>query len=158
MKIENFKLKCSKVALLSLVMEEKKTFKKGKGGRKPLKKNEKKNNSIMLRFNDEEHLQLIDKLKNKGLNTDKRGVIAPFLRSYFLGISDNKLKNKQENIKEFIYQINRIGNNINQITYLFHLKNKKNQLNISDKDINIINENMMNLIEISSKILKKYDS
>lgn len=110
-----------------------------KGGRKTLG-NKKRENRIMLRFNNAELLQVKEILKSYHLDYTKRGVIGPFLRRLILNkeTSDNqKLPDLSANL---VFQINKIGVNINQLTAVARSKSLRSPSAKLDAEIEKTNE------------------
>jgi len=110
-----------------------------KGGRKALG-DKKRENRIMLRFNNAELLQIKEILKSYNLDYSKRGVIGPFLRRLILNkeTTDNqKLPDISANL---VFQINKIGVNINQLTAVARSKNLRSPSAKLDVEIEKSNE------------------
>lgn len=125
-----------------------------KTGRKPLGKNKRKH-EIMLRFNDRE-LGMVKKiLASYDLNFGKRGVAAPFLRRLILNkeaLDEKKLPDLSANL---IYQINKIGININQLTTVARSKNLRNPSAKLEFEIEKANELLMGIMELLNEKLSK---
>src|SRR5690606_31407532 len=95
---------------------------RNKGGRKCLG-DRKRTNEIMLRFNDTELDLVKEILESYNLDFNKRGVMGPFLRRLILDkeiVEDKKLPGISSNL---VFQINKIGTNINQLTTVARSKN-----------------------------------
>ncbi|PIB31452.1 hypothetical protein [Maribacter sp. 4G9] len=110
-----------------------------KGGRKALG-DKKRENRIMLRFNNTELLQVKEILRSYNLDYTKRGVIGPFLRRLILNkeTADNqKLPDLSANL---VFQINKIGVNINQLTAVARSKNLRSPSAKLDAEIEKSNE------------------
>ncbi|KKK94097.1 hypothetical protein LCGC14_2686270, partial [marine sediment metagenome] len=75
----------------------------------------KREHRIMLRFNSTELEQIKGILKSYDLDYDRRGVVGPFLRRTILNRETVEEKKLPEMSANLIYQINKIGTNINQL-------------------------------------------
>ena len=118
-----------------------------KGGRKALGE-KKRENRIMLRFNNAELLQIKEILKSYNLDYTKRGVIGPFLRRLILNkeTADNqKLPDLSSNL---IFQINKIGVNINQLTAVARSKNLRSPSAKLDVEIEKSNELLGKIVTV----------
>ena len=93
-----------------------------KGGRKALG-DRKREHRIMLRFNSSELEQIKGILKSYNLDYDRRGVVGPFLRRTILNRETTEEKKLPEMSANLIYQINKIGTNINQLVTVARSKN-----------------------------------
>ena len=133
---------------------------KNKGGRPPLKDEEKRTHNYKIRFNDFEHEKLISLLKSHDINPNNKRCVAPFIRNFILDISYNPSIEPNKTTDTFnkqsakiAYEINKIGGNINQLMRLIHQKSKsKNTINISD-DVDNIAIKMNDLILIAQQFL-----
>ena len=117
---------------------------KNKGGRKSLGEH-KRTQGIKLWFNSSELLQVNTIIESYNLNPKKRGVIGPFLRRLILNketIEEDKLPDSFSNL---VYQINKIGVNINQLTKVANYKNMRSPSSNLESEIRKSNE-LMNKI------------
>ena len=109
----------------------------------------------MLRFNDSE-LELVKGiLESYNLDFNKRGVMGPFLRRLILDkeiVDDKKLPGISSNL---VFQINRIGTNINQITTVARSKNLRSPSAKLDTEIERCNELLDQVLELMTKISDK---
>lgn len=125
-----------------------------KTGRKPLGKNKRKHD-IMLRFNDKE-LGMVKKiLASYDLDFEKRGVTGPFLRRMILNkeaLEEKKLPDLSANL---IYQINKIGININQLTTVAQAKNRRSPSAKLESEMERANELLMGIMELLNEKLQK---
>lgn len=88
-------------------------------------KHRKRKNKFQLSLLDEEK-ELLEK-KAFELNMTK----TEYIRNLILfGYAGNKRKMDDEQFKKFLYEINRIGNNINQIAYNANAKGSTNQFEL----------------------------
>lgn len=97
---------------------------KNKGGRKQLGE-DKRTHALKIRFNSRELLQVKTIVESYNLEFEKRGVISPFLRRLILNkeaLEEDKLPDSFSNL---IFQINKIGTNINQLTKVANYKNMR---------------------------------
>jgi hypothetical protein len=101
----------------------------------------------MLRFNDSEYSKLKLICESYDLDPSKRGTISPLLRRLVLNQKADE-KDKLPNTSNLAYQINRIGNNINQLVKLAHHKNFRNPNSLLDVEIRKTNELLNTLIGI----------
>ena len=125
-----------------------------KGGRKALG-DKKRENRIMLRFNDTELLQIKEILKSYNLDATKRGVIGPFLRRLILNkeSADNqKLPDLSTNL---VFQINKIGVNINQLTAVARSKNLRSPSAKLDAEIEKSNELLAKIVALLNEKITK---
>lgn len=123
-----------------------------KVGRKPLGRN-KRENSVMLRFNDSELEMVKEILKSYDLDFDRRGVVGPFLRRMILNketLEEKKLPDLSANL---IYQINRIGTNINQLTTVARSKNLRSPSAKLETEIEKSNELLVQIFELLNEKL-----
>lgn len=125
-----------------------------KTGRKPLGKNKRKHH-IMLRFNDKE-LGMVKKiLASYDLDFGKRGVTGPFLRRLILNkevADERKLPDLSANL---VYQINKIGVNINQLTTVARSKNLRTPSAKLETEIKKANDLLMRIMELLNEKLNK---
>ena len=123
-----------------------------KTGRKPLGKN-KRENTIMLRFNDAELNLVKQTLKSYDLDFSKRGVPGPFLRRLILDrelMEDKKLPGPSANL---IYQINKIGTNINQLTTVARSKNLRSPSAKLNDEMEKANKLLMQIFDLLNEKL-----
>lgn len=118
-----------------------------KTGRKPLGERKRKN-AITLRFNDEE-LEMVKRTMDAyGLDFAKRGVPGPFLRRLILdkeAIEEKRLPGPSASL---IYQINKIGTNINQITAIAHAKNLRSPSSKLEAEVEKTNALLIRILEL----------
>lgn len=93
-----------------------------KRGRKRLG-DQRREHSITLRFNDMELALVKDILRSYNLDLEKRGTLGPFLRRLILNGETVKEDKLPDGFSNLVFQINKIGNNINQIIKLAQYKN-----------------------------------
>ena len=93
-------------------------------GRKRLGDNKRKH-TIMLRFNTEELEKVKVLLRSYQVDFQKRGTVGPFLRSLILGKEVEKVEGVPINTPKVGYQLNKIGNNLNQLVKVAHYKNQR---------------------------------
>ena len=125
-------------------------MKKNRGGRKRLG-DEKRTHEIKLRFNSEELLIIQNIVTSYNLDFERRGVMGPFLRRLLLNGKVVKSKKLPEMSANLIYQINKIGTNINQLTAVARSKNLRNPSAKLDAEI----EKSNILLDKTFKLLKK---
>lgn len=95
-----------------------------KMGRKPLGK-DKRNHQVMLRFNAKEFEELRAICNKYRLDIEQRGTLGPLLRRLLLH-QEIEGKVPLATAANLSFEVNRIGNNINQLVKLAHQKNKRN--------------------------------
>lgn len=118
-----------------------------KRGRKRLG-NKKRFHNIMLRFNDSEYERLRKICESYNLDISQRGTISPLLRRLVLQ-SVSEEKERLPDTSNLAYQINKIGNNINQLVKIAHHKNLRSP-NISlQNEIQKTNELLYALLKIT---------
>lgn len=125
-----------------------------KTGRKPLGENKRKHD-IMLRFNDKELVMVKKILASYDLDFGKRGVTGPFLRRLILDkeVADGrKLPDLSANL---VYQINKIGVNINQLTTVARSKNLGTPSAKLEAEIKKANDLLMQIMELLNEKLEK---
>ncbi len=125
-----------------------------KGGRKRLG-DKKRTNGIMLRFNDSELETVKEIIGSYNLDFNKRGVMGPFLRRLILDkkiVEDKKLPGISSNL---VFQINKIGTNINQLTTVARSKNLRSPSASLDAEIDRSNELLEQVLEIMVKISER---
>lgn len=83
-----------------------------------------RNEQIRLRLTKEEEKVLDDKTSKAGISRNE------FLRKLILG--EQVYKRKEKDFKNYAYQVNRVGNNLNQLVKILRNKelNKKDLLEI----------------------------
>ncbi|AKA36010.1 plasmid mobilization protein [Flagellimonas lutaonensis] len=124
-------------------------MKQRKRGRKRLG-NKKRYHNVMLRFNDSEYAKLKVICESFNLDISKRGTISPLLRRLVLNQKADE-KDRLPDTSNLAYQINKIGNNINQLVKLAHHKNLRNpNLGLQD-EIQRTNGFLLKLVEIIGK-------
>jgi len=117
-----------------------------KRGRKRLG-NKKRYHSVMLRFNDSEYAKLKVLCESFDLDISKRGTISPLLRRLVLNQRANE-KDRLPDISNLAYQINKIGNNINQLVKLAHHKNLRSPNMGLQNEIQRTNGLLLQLVKI----------
>jgi len=110
-----------------------------KGGRTALG-NKKRNHRIALRFNNGELEELKNLMDSYHLDHTKRGVIGPFLRRLVLNKEADEDKKLPDLSANLVFQINKIGVNINQLTAAVRSKNLRNPSAKLEKGIEKSNE------------------
>lgn len=91
-------------------------------------------------------------LESYNLDFNKRGVLGPFLRRLILDkeiIQDKKLPVLSSNL---VFQINKIGTNINQLTTVARSKNLRSPSAKLDNEIARSNELLEHVLELLIKI------
>ncbi len=125
---------------------------RNKGGRRRLGE-DKRTYEIKLRFNRKELKMIRNIISSYNLDFDKRGVVGPFLRRLLLNnqtVEEKKLPDMSSNL---IYQINKIGTNINQLTAVARSKNLRNPSAKLDSEIEKSNLLLENIFELLNKKL-----
>lgn len=84
-----------------------------------LKRNLKRKNRIFFDLSDSELEQLNERLKNYPTTNRSAFIRHAILNTYII-------VNDDTNLRELVYEVNRIGNNINQLT---HLANQTHAIN-----------------------------
>ena len=118
-----------------------------KRGRKRLGKMKRYHN-VMLRFNDTEYERLKKICDSYNLDISERGVVSPLLRRLILQ-SESDEKDRLPGTSNLAYQINKIGNNINQLVKIAHHKNLRSPNSNLEREINKTNELLYSLIKIT---------
>ena len=118
-----------------------------KRGRKRLGK-KKRYHNVMLRFNDTEYEKLKKICESFALDISERGVISPLLRRLVLQ-QEAEEKDRLPDTSNLAYQINRIGNNINQLVKIAHHKNLRSPNSSLQNEIQRTNELLQVLMEIA---------
>lgn len=86
--------------------------------------NEKFNKNIQIRFTEEQYNKILEFIKNTS-GEEKRDV-SDFLRNTILDIvNGKKAKIKYILPTKYIYELNKIGVNLNQLTHKVNLETKK---------------------------------
>src|SRR5680860_439588 len=117
-----------------------------KGGRKRLG-DRKREHAITLRFNGTELEKVKAILQSYNIDFGKRGTVGPFLRKLILNRKTIKEKRIPDSICNLSYQINRIGNNINQLVKLANYKNMRSLNSNLEREIQNASKLMLELIE-----------
>ena len=107
----------------------------------------KRYHNVMLRFNDSEYAKLKVLCESFALDISKRGTISPLLRRLVLNQKADE-KDRLPDTSNLAYQINKIGNNINQLVKLAHHKNLKNPNTGLQDEIQRTNGLLLELVEI----------
>ncbi|UWX55361.1 plasmid mobilization relaxosome protein MobC [Maribacter litopenaei] len=118
-----------------------------KRGRKRLG-NKKRFHNVMLRFNDTEYDKLRLICESYHLDISKRGVVSPLLRRLVLQ-SISEEKDRLPDTSNLAYQINKIGNNINQLVKIAHHKNLRSPNSSLQNEIQKTNELLCTLLKIT---------
>ncbi len=117
-----------------------------KGGRKRLG-DRKREHAITLRFNGKELEKVKTILQSYNLDFSKRGTVGPFLRKLILNGKTTKEKRIPDGISNLSYQINKIGNNINQLVKVANYKNMRSPNSNLEREVQKASELMLELIE-----------
>ena len=118
-----------------------------KRGRKRLG-NKKRYHNVMLRFNDTEYDKLRLICESYHLDISQRGTISPLLRRLVLQ-SISEEKDRLPDTSNLAYQINKIGNNINQFVKIAHHKNLRSPNSSLQNEIQKTNEFLYALLKIA---------
>lgn len=118
-----------------------------RGGRRLLG-DKKRRHRIMLRFNDIELEQIIKILDSYNLDHTKRGIIGPFLRRLILDKEAEDVKKLPNSSTNLVFQINKIGVNINQLTTVARSKNLRYPSAKLDREIEKSNELLGKIVEL----------
>ena len=110
--------------------------------------NKKRFHNVMLRFNDTEYDKLRLICESYHLDISKRGVVSPLLRRLVLQ-SISEEKDRLPDTSNLAYQINKIGNNINQLVKIAHLKNLRSPNSSLQNEIQKTNELLYALLKIA---------
>ncbi len=110
--------------------------------------NKKRYHNVMLRFNDTEYDKLRLICESFDLDISERGTISPLLRRLVLQ-QEGEEKDMLPNTSNLAYQINKIGNNINQLVKIAHHKNLRSPNSSLQNEIQKTNELLYALIEIT---------
>ena len=117
-----------------------------KGGRKCLG-DKKREYAITLRFNGTELEKVKTILQSYNLDFGKRGTVGPFLRKLILNGQTTKEKRIPDGISNLSFQINKIGNNINQLVKVANYKNMRSPNANLEREIEKASKLMLELIE-----------
>ncbi|SDF02371.1 hypothetical protein SAMN05421636_1102 [Pricia antarctica] len=117
-----------------------------KRGRKRLG-NKKRYHNVMLRFNNTDYERLGKICESFDLDISERGVISPLLRRLVLN-KESEEKDRLPDPSNLAYNINRIGNNINQLVKIAHHKNLRSPNSSLENEILKTNELLNALIKI----------
>ncbi len=117
-----------------------------KRGRKRLG-NKKRYHNVMLRFNDTEYERLRKICESYNLDISERGTVSPLLRRLVLQQGAEE-KDVLPDTSNLAYNINKIGNNINQLVKISHYKNMRSPNSNLEREIKKSNELLHELIEI----------
>lgn len=117
-----------------------------KGGRKRLG-DKKREHVITLRFNGAELTKVKIILQSYNIDFGKRGTVGPFLRKLILNRKTTKEKRIPDGISNLSYQINKIGNNINQLVKVANYKNMRSPNSNLEMEVQKASELMLELIE-----------
>jgi len=117
-----------------------------KGGRKRLG-DKKRMHAITLRFNGTELEKIKIILQSYNLDFGKRGTVGPFLRKLILNRKTTKEKRMPDGLSNLSYQINKIGNNINQLVKVANYKNMRSPNSNLERELEKASELMLELIE-----------
>ena len=118
-----------------------------KGGRKKLGEN-KRAYSVKVRFNPEEKGKLKQLVASYNLDFEKRGVVGPFLRKIILNTQNEEQEKLPDSFSKLIFQINKIGNNINQLTKVANYKNLRSPSSKMEREIQISNQLMREILDL----------
>ena len=102
----------------------------------------------MLRFNDTEYDRLRLICESFDLDISKRGTVSPLLRRLVLQ-QETEEKDRLPDTSNIAYQINKIGNNINQLVKIAHHKNLRSPNSSLEPEIKKSNELLYTLLEIT---------
>ena len=108
----------------------------------------KRYHNVMLRFNDAEYERLRAIAGSYGLDISERGVLSPLLRRLVL-YKESEEKDRLPCTSDLAYQMNKIGNNINQLAKLAHYRDMRNPNGSLGNEIRKANDLLCTLIEIT---------
>lgn len=117
-----------------------------KGGRKRLG-DRKREHAITLRFNGTELQKVKAILQSYNLDFGKRGTCGPFLRKLILNRETIREKRIPDGLSNLSYQINKIGNNINQLVKVANYKNMCSPNANLERELEKASQLMLELIE-----------
>ncbi len=109
--------------------------------------NKKRYHNVMLRFNDTEYERLRKICESYNLDISERGTVSPLLRRLVLQQGAEE-KDVLPDTSNLAYNINKIGNNINQLVKISHYKNMRSPNSNLEREIKKSNELLHELIEI----------
>src|SRR5680860_22620 len=131
------------------VQAKKQDMERQKMGRKETG-TKKRQHNVMLRFNQAEYRYLEKLAKSYDLDITKRGVLSPLLRRLVLGRQLGE-RDRLPDTSNLAHQVNKVGNNINQLVKLAHHKNMRSANASLENEIRKSNELMRTLIELAEK-------
>lgn len=108
----------------------------------------------MLRFNDVELEKVKAILESYSLDFSKRGTVGPFLRRFILDKEVQKEDKLPDAFSSLIYQINKIGNNINQLTKVAQFKNLRSPSAKLQVEVEKSNELLIQVMALLAKKMK----
>ena len=108
----------------------------------------KRYHNVMLRFNDAEYDKLRLICESYHLDISERGTISPLLRRLVLQ-KEAEEKDMLPDTSNLAYQINKIGNNINQLVKIAHHKNLRSPNSNLQNEIQGTNELLHTLIKMA---------
>ena len=120
---------------------------KNKGGRKRLGEN-KREYSIKVRFNPGEKEKLKTLVTSNNLDFEKRGIIGPFLRRVILNSQNGEEDKLPDSCSKLIFQISKIGNNINQLAKVANYKNLRSPSSKIERELQTSNELMREILDV----------
>ncbi len=123
---------------------------RNKGGRKRLGDGKRKHR-ITLRFNDVELENVKAILASYNLDFSKRGTVGPFLRRFIMDKEVKKEDKLPDAFSNLVYQINKIGTNINQLTKVVQFKNRRSPSAKLQVEIERSNELLIEVMELLGK-------
>ncbi len=115
--------------------------------------NSKRYYNVMLWFNSLEYEKLRTIARSYNLDITERGVISPLLRRLVLDLTYEE-KDRLPKTLNLSFQINKIGNNINQLVKLANYKNLRSPNSSLEVEIKKTNALLSLLIEITIEELK----
>jgi len=127
---------------------------RNRGGRKRLGE-EKRTYEVKIRFNKQELKIVRDIVASYNLDIRKRGVLSPFLRRLLLNKEAIEAEKLPELSINLVYQINKIGTNINQLTTVAKSKNLRNPSAKLDAEIEKSNELLSQILELLHENITK---
>tara|TARA_R110000765_G_scaffold9911_3_gene30851 strand:+ start:32260 stop:32649 length:390 start_codon:yes stop_codon:yes gene_type:complete len=127
---------------------------RNRGGRKRLG-DEKRTYEVKIRFNRDELKSVRTIVASYDLDIEKRGVLGPFLRRLILNKEAIEAEKLPELSVNLIYQINKIGTNINQLTTVAKSKNLRNPSAKLDAEIEKSNELLSQVLELLHENIAK---
>ncbi|SEC65266.1 mobilisation protein (MobC) [Tenacibaculum sp. MAR_2009_124] len=119
---------------------------------------EKRTIEYKIRFNEEENKLLNNLLDAYFIDKEKKGTIRPFIRQFLIQSSKGSNIYDQNMISKLVYEINKIGVNVNQVVRLMNQKNiNKNNVNL-EHDLKELNRIMHNMYLRVNEIIADNDS